>query len=174
MEPSDHLKKYGHDKLSRLEKYLDSLLTADVTFSVDKFRHKAEVVITSDGIKIKAVEETDDMYSSLDQVIDKLEKQIKRHMEKLKGHKPTTAKRASGTNGQDRDKDYDESEPDVVTADRTKELTLSQMNLAEAAEFLAHSNTPFVAFLDNDDKEGFSLLHQFNKDGLLELVKFHK
>jgi putative sigma-54 modulation protein len=170
MEPSDHLKKYGHDKLTRLEKYLDSVLSADITFSVDKFRHKAEVVLTSDGLKIKALEETDDMYSAMDLVVDKLEKQLKRHMEKLKGHKSAPAKRAAGSNGNAQNQDYDDYEPDVVTADRTRDLTLSRMNLAEAAELLAHSSNPFVVFLDHEDG-GLRLLHQFGKEGSLELIR---
>ena len=108
MEPSDHLKKYAHDKLARLEKYLDAVLSADVTFSVDKFRHKAEVVLTSDGLKIKAVEETEDMYSALDLLIGKLEKQLKRHMEKLNVHKNSPSKRASGGNGHAHDQNDDD------------------------------------------------------------------
>jgi putative sigma-54 modulation protein len=170
MEPSDHLKKYGHDKLSRLEKYLDSLLTVDLTFSVDKFRHKVEVVLTSDGMKIKAFEETEDMYSSMDLVVDKLEKQIKRHMEKLKGHKTTTVKRATGGNGHAHEQQSDDFEPDVVTADRTRDLILSRMNLAEAAEVLAHSSKPFVVFLDDEDGS-LRLLHQSGKEGSLELLR---
>jgi putative sigma-54 modulation protein len=172
MEPSDHLKKYGHDKLARLEKYLDSVLSADVTFSVDKFRHKAEVVLTSDGVKLKALEETDDMYSATDLAVDKLEKQLKRHLEKLKGHKSAPAKRASGSNGHAQDNDFDETEPDVITADRTRDQTLSRMNLAEAAELLAHSSNPFVVFLDHEDG-GLRLLHQSGKEGSLELIRLH-
>jgi putative sigma-54 modulation protein len=171
MEPSDHLKKYGHDKLARLEKYLDSVLSADVTFSLDKFRHKAEVVLTSDGLKIKALEETEDMYSAVDLVVDKLEKQVKRHIEKLKGHKTTPGKRVAGSNGHaQKEVDLDEPEEDIFTADKVRDLTLSRMNLAEAAELLAHSSNPFVVFLDNEDG-GLRLLHQSGKEGSLELIR---
>jgi putative sigma-54 modulation protein len=182
MEPSDHLKKYGHDKLARLEKYLDAVLSADLTFSLDKFRHRAEVVLTSDGLKIKALEETDDMYSSMDLVIDKLEKQLKRHMEKQKVHKASAVKRSSGSNGQahnheehdheDLGHEDDDFEADLVTADRTRDLTLSRMNLTEAAELLAHGSSPFVVFLDHEDG-GLRLLHQFGKGGSLELIRLH-
>jgi putative sigma-54 modulation protein len=172
MEPSAHLKKYGQDKLTRLEKYLDSVLSADVTFTVDKFRHRAEVVLTSDGVKIKAQEETDDMYSATDLVVDKLEKQLNRHLEKLKGHKSAPAKRVAGSNGQAHGRDFDDAEPDAVSADRTRDQTLSRMNLAEAAELLAHSANPFVVFLDHEDG-GLRLLHQSGKEGSLELIRLH-
>jgi putative sigma-54 modulation protein len=185
MEPSEHLKEYGRDKLSRLEKYLDSVLDADVTFSIEKFRHKTEVVLLSDGLKIKAEEETEDMYSSLDLVLDKLERQIKRHREKLKGHGKGQAvtkkasggngqastKKASGGNGQAAKSKNDGSENDAVIADRTRDLTLNRMGLDEAAEILAHSKTPFVVFLDNQDG-GLRLLHQ-QQSGTLELLRLH-
>jgi putative sigma-54 modulation protein len=169
MEPSDHLKEYGRDKLARLEKYLDSVLDADVIFTVEKFRHIAEVVIASDGLKIKAEEQTEDMYSALDLVVDKLEKQIKRHREKLKGHGKTAAsKKTSGGNGQSpRPSLADEG--DVVTADRVREVSLVRMALDEAAEILAHSVNPFVVYLDREDG-GLRLLHQ-NASGALELLK---
>jgi putative sigma-54 modulation protein len=174
MEPSDHLKEYGREKLGRLEKYLDSVLDADAIFSVEKFRHKAEVVLISDGLKIKAEEETDDMYSALDLVVDKLEKQIKRHREKLKGHNKGWggSKKSQGGNGMSAgfDKD-DDLEPDVVTADRTRDLTLSNMSLAEAAELLAHSANPFVVYIDRENS-GLRLLHQ-STNGTLELLRLH-
>ncbi|MDR1298469.1 MAG: ribosome-associated translation inhibitor RaiA [Deltaproteobacteria bacterium] len=172
MDPSDSLKQYGRDKLNRLEKLLDSVLSADVTFTVDKFRHKTEVVLTSDGLKIKALEESDDCYAALDLVVDKLEKQLKRHVEKQRGRK-TAPRKAAGGNGQaagDDDDDYD-SEAGVVAADRTSDLTLSRMALAEAAEVLAHSKNTFVVFVDSEDG-GLRLLHQ-SGGGALELLRLH-
>jgi putative sigma-54 modulation protein len=171
MEASDSVKQYGRDKLSRLEKFLDSVLTADVTFSVDKFRHKAEIVLTSDGMKIKAVEESEDFYSALDLVVDKLEKQLKRHLEKLRGRKNGAPKKSAG-NGQARDHGASDEPEDAITADRTRDMTLNRMDLAEAAELLAHSNNPFVVFLDSEDG-GLRLLHQSDKEGALELLRLH-
>ncbi|MDR2455407.1 MAG: ribosome-associated translation inhibitor RaiA [Deltaproteobacteria bacterium] len=168
MEPSERLKEYGRDKLIRLEKYLDSVLDADVTFMVEKFRHKVEVVLTSDGLKIKAEEVTEDMYSALDLVVDKLEKQIKRHREKLKGLVKTPQKRFAGGNGHSRDK-ADESDYDQVVADKTRDMTLIRMAFSEAAELLAHSANSFVVYLDDLDG-GIRLLHQ-QASGTLELLR---
>jgi putative sigma-54 modulation protein len=169
MEPSERLKEYGRDKLSRLEKYLDSVMDADVTFMVEKFRHKVEVVLTSDGLKIKADEVTEDMYSAVDLVVDKLEKQIKRHRDKLKGIVKTPQKRSAGGNGHARDDE--EPEYDRVVADKTRDLTVSRMPFSEAAELLAHSATPFVVFVDEADG-GLRLLHQ-RSGGDLELLRLN-
>jgi putative sigma-54 modulation protein len=84
IDPSDTLKDYVHDKMNRLDKYWDNPAEANVVLSVEKFRHIAEVTISGDGFKVKGTEETDSMYSAIDIVIDKLEKQIKKNKERFK------------------------------------------------------------------------------------------
>ena len=55
-----------------------------MTLSVEKHRHEAEVNIIASGLKIHGSETTGDLYSAIDLVIDKLEKQIRRYRDKLK------------------------------------------------------------------------------------------
>lgn len=95
MEVSETLKEYAREKLSKLEKYLDSVMVAEVTLTVEKFRHRAEVLITADGFKVQAEEETEDMYSALDLLVDKVERQIKRHREKVKDRKSANSRRSA-------------------------------------------------------------------------------
>ena len=169
MEPSDHLKEYSHDKLLRLEKYLDAVIDAEVVMTVEKFRHKAEVLISSDGLKIKAEEETEDMYSAIDMVVDKLEKQIKRHREKLKTHKGGAGKR---TPRPMEDEPFDEDEPaeyvDLPPIDKRLTLTPQVMSVEEAGAQLAASTTPQIIFVNSDD-ERLSILRQA-PNGQVELV----
>jgi putative sigma-54 modulation protein len=171
MEPSDHLKEFGREKMARLEKYLDSVIDVDLTFTVEKFRHRAEAVVTADGLKIKAEEETEDMYSALDLVIDKLEKQIKRHREKQKIHNKggSPVKRQAGHNGGSPVADL--AEDDLFVADRVRDLPLDSMSLEEAAAKLTLSNSPFVVFLDTDNG-GVRLLRKMAA-GSTELVRYH-
>jgi putative sigma-54 modulation protein len=82
IEPSEHLKSYVGDKLNRLDKYLYNAAEANVVLSVEKFRHMAEINITGDRLNIIGKEETGDMYSAIDMVLDKLEKQIKKNKQK--------------------------------------------------------------------------------------------
>lgn len=171
MEPSDTLKEYSHDKLLRLEKYLDAVIDAEVVMTVEKFRHKAEVLISSDGLKIKAEEETEDMYSAIDMVVDKLEKQIKRHREKLKDHKGAAGKRVQQRQAEtpvDREDDYPADESDVPTVDRSLTITPTVMTLEEAGARLAASSVPQVIFI-NRDNDQLSILRQV-PSGQLELV----
>lgn len=84
IDPSDHLKAYVRDKLDRFDRFLDNPAEANVVLSVEKFRHIAEINITGDRLKINGKEETNDMYSAIDMVLDKLEKQIKKSKQKIR------------------------------------------------------------------------------------------
>ncbi len=61
IEPSDPLKLYVEDKLSRVKKYLEEPIEAHVVLRVEKFRHIAEVSIDASGLRLNSTEETDDM-----------------------------------------------------------------------------------------------------------------
>ncbi|MBI5970072.1 MAG: ribosome-associated translation inhibitor RaiA [Deltaproteobacteria bacterium] len=90
MESSDALRKYAVEKSERLVKYLFPPIEIHWALSVEKIRHTADVNITANGVTIKAQESTPDMYSAIDMALDKLEKQVKKHKEKRKDHKPHT------------------------------------------------------------------------------------
>ncbi len=87
MESTDALKTYAFEKVKKLEKYLPESADANITLAVEKFRHKAEVQIKVNGLIIQASEETEEMYSSIDNVTDKIGRQVKKYKEKLKDHK---------------------------------------------------------------------------------------
>lgn len=87
IDPSDPLKSYVQEKLDRLDKLLDNPAEANVVLRVEKFRHIAEVNINGDRLNIIGKEETEDMYSAIDMVLDKLEKQIKKNKEKNRDHR---------------------------------------------------------------------------------------
>lgn len=93
--PSDHLRTFVEEKLDRFDRLLENPAEANVVLSVEKFRHIADVNIAGDRLIINGKEETDDMYSAIDMVIDKLESQIKKSKQKNRKHR-TSAKRAKG------------------------------------------------------------------------------
>ena len=71
-EPIESLKAYAEEKVSKIKKYLDSPMEAHIVLTVEKFRHQADVSLSMNGTRIKGVEETGDMYSAIDQVMDKI------------------------------------------------------------------------------------------------------
>ena len=84
LDPSEHLKAYVGDKLDRFDKFLDNPAEANAVLTVEKFRHIAEISIAGDKLNIIGKEETNDMYSAIDMVLDKLEKQIKKSKQKIR------------------------------------------------------------------------------------------
>lgn len=83
---TEALKEYVPKKLARIQKYFDHLLSADVTLSTERGFHEVDVTLHANGAVFHAEEKTDDMYTSIDKVTDKLERQILKHKEKLKAH----------------------------------------------------------------------------------------
>lgn len=97
-EPSAHLKEYASSRFEKMAKFIGDTVETElqINLSVEKFRHKAEVVLTADNLHISAYEESEDMYSTIDQVLDKLEAQLKRmrerHKERRRGGTPRAAR----------------------------------------------------------------------------------
>lgn len=80
---TDALKEKAIKKLGKIEKFFKSDAECNITFKVEKNRHICEVTIISTGLFIRAEETTNDMYASIDMVIDKLERQIRKNKTKL-------------------------------------------------------------------------------------------
>lgn len=87
IESTDALKDYASKRLSKLDKYVDKPSEIHAVLSVEKRRHTADVTLSADGVVINAVEITEDMYSAIDMVMDKLERQVKKHKEKSQAKK---------------------------------------------------------------------------------------
>jgi ribosome hibernation promoting factor len=76
-EPTDALKRYAQEKVHRIDKYFSRPLEAHIVLSVDaKDLQVAEVELHTHGIMIHGKEETEDLYSAIDLVVDKIERQI--------------------------------------------------------------------------------------------------
>jgi putative sigma-54 modulation protein len=80
------LQSYVESKLERLQRHYDNMTNAHVILSVEKTRQKAEATISISGASLYADSENDDMYAAIDALVDKLDRQIKKHKEKLTDH----------------------------------------------------------------------------------------
>jgi len=83
LEVTSALRDYAEGKVKKFEKYISPISEALVTLSVEKYRHKAEILLKANGVLIQAESVTEEIYSSIDEVIEKLERQIKKYKEKL-------------------------------------------------------------------------------------------
>ncbi len=94
LEVTPALKSYAEEKLMKFDRYLSNITEAIVTLTVEKYRHKAEVLIKANGMLIQAEGVTGEIYSSIDEVVEKLEKQVKKYKEKLVSHRKGEGKAA--------------------------------------------------------------------------------
>ena len=77
------LRDYVHEKLSRIERHCDQVTSAQVILSVEKLRQKAEATIHVAGNDLFADATHEDMYASIDALADKMDRQVKKHREKV-------------------------------------------------------------------------------------------
>jgi putative sigma-54 modulation protein len=76
MEGTEAVKKHTTDKVAKLQKFLRQAMNAQVTLSVEGLQHVADVSIQAGSSHFHATERSEDMYASIDMVLDKLERQI--------------------------------------------------------------------------------------------------
>lgn len=140
---TDAIREYAERKISKLEKYFES---QDATVHVNakvypNKKQKAEVTIPLKGVTLRAEETSDDWYGSLDIVVDKLERQVRKHKTKL--HRKIKSKPIATIPYPDENLPF---EKDVETDDelqisRTKQVEPQSMTPQEAAlqmELLGH------------------------------------
>ncbi len=142
-EPIESLKSYAVEKISKFRKYLDSPLEAQIVLSVEKFRHQADVTLNIDGTRLKAVEETGDMYSAIDQVMDKVEIQLKRHMSRLRDRRTEVSRGPELSSEETEEAHSGYPEEPVIEVER---MVAKPMDPEEAAMQLQISKAEFMVF----------------------------
>jgi|SRR6266853_3964544 len=90
VEPTPAIQNYAQRKLAHIAKFLKQPAEAHLILTVDKYRQHGEVTVKSGRLTAVAQEETKDLYSVIDLLAGNIERQIKRHMEKLKANKVRT------------------------------------------------------------------------------------
>ena len=143
-EPIESLKTYAEEKISKINKYLDSPMEAHIVLSVEKFRHQADVSLSVNGTRIKAAEVTEDMYSAIDQVMDKIEKQVKRHLSKIRNHRSENQKSEEGTAIEDMETTQELAMDEPII--QVERMVAKPMDPEEAAMQLTMSGQDFLVF----------------------------
>jgi len=86
IEVTDSLRSYVSEKMARLERHFDKVSNIHVILRVENVRHKAEATVHMSGHDIFADSTEDDMYAAIDHLVDKLDRQVKKHKEKITNH----------------------------------------------------------------------------------------
>lgn len=86
IEVTDSLRDYVNEKMARLERHFDKVSNIHVILEVEGSRQKAEATVHMSGHDVFATCTEDDMYASIDGLVDKLDRQVKKHKEKITNH----------------------------------------------------------------------------------------
>ena len=136
IEVTNALREKVEKKLSKLEKYFNPNTEVNATLTVEKNRHIIEVTIPFNGVILRGEEATEDMYSSIDNVVEKLEKQIAKYKTRIERRiKDGSVRFDKFSFSQEEDDD----EPKIV---KTKRFAMKPMPVEEAVlqmELLGHS-----------------------------------
>lgn len=153
---TDAIRDYAETKLSKLEKYFSEDVTVHITAKVYPNKQaKAEVTIPHKNITLRAEETSNDWYNSLNVVVDKLERQIRKHKTKVQKRNHV-------------EKVHNESRDDVETIARIKDLDIETMSPQEASDQMDCLEHDFFIFL-NEDTARVSVVYR-RKDGSTGLL----
>lgn len=167
IEPTESLKAYAEEKASKIDKYFDFPVEVHIVLAVQKFRRMADVTLSVNGTVIKAVEETEDMYSAIDQVMDKIEKQIKRYRDKMRKRRPENRKdEESLVMEESADMSDLGLEGPVIEIEK---LVAKPMDPEEAAMQFTISQQDFLVFRNSISRE-INVIYK-RKDGNLGLIQ---
>ncbi len=168
MESKEIAREYVQEKIAKLKKYLDTPLEANVVLTTEKHRQIAEVNLLANRLTINAREETEDMFSAIDGVMDKLERQLLKYKEKIKRRKvnsnlPESSWRMNIFSSES----FEEgASPKLI---KSKRLLIQPMSVEEAALQLELLNNEFYIFT-NVESKNLNIIYRM-KDGHYGLIE---
>ena len=174
MELTDALRTYTETALKKIETHFDRVIEADVVLDIQKHRQIAEVNLVANGVRIHGKEASSDMYASVDAVITKLEKQIKKHKARIKSFQPRPARELGdyghailslNDNGHDQEEDAAYKSREI----RREKLPMKPMSVDEAVLQLELVDEPFLVF-SNADTSRVNVLYA-REDGTYGLIE---
>lgn len=171
IEVTPALRDYVEKKIGRLERYFEntSSFSCNVTLRVLRGEHTVEVTIPMPGVILRAEDTNSDMYAAIDLVVEKLERQIRKHKTKV-----NRKYRQQGAMFVDAEPIIESAEAPVEEDDsihivKTKRFNLKPMDAEEAVlqmDMLGHN---FFVF-SNAETEEVNVVYR-RKDGRFGLIE---
>lgn len=162
---TDSLRNHAKSKLSKTARFSDNVMTAEVTLATERNWHVAKITLNCKGSDLHAEEKSTDMYNSIDRVVEKLERELKKQREKETNHRAGRSASAPGDSAEEREpetgkkKEKDAYGPRIESVQR---FTPQSMTVDEAIKEMESSGEDFVGFL-NEDTGNFQLIHRKGK-----------
>lgn len=175
MDATDALKSFATDKVDRINRMLNRPSETHVVLSLEKYMHKADVTVQSNGLLMRGEDKSEDMYQSIDRAVDKIERQLRRYKGKLRQHhvkedaklrvrlssieQPEEVRNASEV-------PEDHAPPTVI---KTQEIQIRPMGVDEAIMQMDLLHNDFLVF-QNSTSRDINVIYR-RKDGTIGLIE---
>ena len=162
MDSSDLLRAYAEKKVSKLDRYFKREVEAQVTFSIERGRYRAEITIRDGGFFYRASELTQDMYASVDSAVAAIERQLRRNKTRLE------KRLREGSLERDTAPAYaaaEEEEDGAYEIVRTKRFAYQTMSVDEAVLQMNLLDHTFFVFRNADDDGAVSVVYRREQGG---------
>jgi putative sigma-54 modulation protein len=169
METDEGVKTYVKEKVEKLQKYIENPREVHVVLAVEKFRHIAEITIVGNGATFNSQGRDNDLHAAIDQMVDKMERQIRERREKTR--RKRTAVSSSKTSLPRSGKVVEGKEEDLSSLIQRKRTIAKPMSLEEALSQLHLSKKEFLIFINSDSGQ-MNVVYR-SKDGGYGWVEPH-
>jgi ribosome hibernation promoting factor len=168
---TDSIREYAEKRIGHVKKYFKHIINAQLVLSVEKHAQVADLTVRANGVMLHAEEKGKDLYSSIDLVVDKIDKQLKRYRDRLKSHRTRHSEdelnrryTSSIIDGEDVEQSVED--PRVI---RSRSFAIKPMSLDEAVLQMDLMNQTFLVF-ENFSSNKVNVLYRRN-DGNYGLVE---
>jgi putative sigma-54 modulation protein len=159
IETDENIRQYVEEKMTRLQKYVETPLDVHVVLSLErKYRHRIDVMFTLNGVVFNAHEVMDDMHAAIDKILDKLERRLTKFRDKTKKYREGKTK--LGLSAQSSE------ESSIIV---TKTIDAKPMDPEEAVMQLQASGDSFIIFRESE-RDNICVVYK-RKDGKYGLIE---
>lgn len=158
-------KEFVAERLDKLNKYIDNPVDARVILSVEKFRNTAEINLLADGLNINSKEEEKDMTLAIDNAIEKIERQLKKRKEKIRGFKGNHARSEAPDSETPAEESEELAEAKVV---EIRKIVPEPMSIDDAIMEMETTKNRFVIYRDSST-ENVNVIYR-REDGKFALL----
>ncbi len=176
---TDSLKHYVNEKMGKIPRYFDHIISAEVCLSIERNWHVAEVNLFGEGFDMRGEEKSKDMYNSIDRVIEKLERQLKKQKGKVAARHSARGPSApeppdDGANVEELEKkpssngNAKSASPYAPRVEQVHSFYALSLSIEEAIKEMESAGHEFYAFF-NEDRRRINVVFKRKKGyGLLD------
>ena len=174
IEVTDAIRTHIEDKVSKLERYFNDALNTHAHVNIKTYNNKkgrVEITIPMKNLTLRAEESHDDLYAAVDLIVDKLERQIRKHKTKInrKFREKDPEIELFRAIENEKSDEGEEQNDDGIEIVRTKEFTLKPMDSEEAVLQMNMLGHDFFVFNDRYT-EGTSIVYR-RRDGKYAVIE---